>query len=222
MGYSRGLDEFDEPDLTALLRDFTYSSNGANPDSKQTFTLQGLQAGTTYELRIYIRSWSLGGAGRQIDFTFSNGDERAYGSSPDGLPEDRPGTILESDNDHEVLFLSYIYTAQSTELAIEALVPNSAEANSGSFHLYALTNQISTGGGGSDFSVTDISHEESGTTLTFSSRPGGIYAIDFSSDLSSWAEVTDSLDSQGDETSFTDTAISPLRSEVYYRVRRAD
>jgi len=124
--------------LISLLSGFTYASGGAEPGSSQTFTLSGLSIGATYDARLYIRVWDLGTSGRPIDFTMTNGAEvDTFG----GL-EDRPGTVLGTGNQHEAYYVNYRFTAQGTDLLINAAVPGSAPAGSGSFHLYALSNQV--------------------------------------------------------------------------------
>jgi hypothetical protein len=126
------------PGLQSLLGSFTYHGDGANPGSNQTFTLSGLTAGVIYDTRLYIRVWDTEASGRPIDFTLTNGAEiDTFG----GL-EDRPGTVLGAGNDHQAYFVNYRYTAQGTDLVINAAVPGTAPANSGSYHLYALSNQV--------------------------------------------------------------------------------
>jgi hypothetical protein len=124
--------------LISLLSGFTYASGGAAPGSSQTFTLSGLTIGTSYDTRLYIRVWDLGTSGRPIDFTMTNGAEVDTFS---GL-EDRPGTVLGTGDQHDAYFVNYRFTAQGTDLAITAAVPAAAPVNSGSFHLYALSNQV--------------------------------------------------------------------------------
>jgi hypothetical protein len=127
------------PGVVPLLQDFTYSGNGANPGSSQTYSLTGLVAGTSYDARLYIRLWDTEGSGRPIDLTFANGTEMDLNEN---APEDRPGDILGTGNQQQAYFVNYRYTAQNDSLVITAAVPDTAPANSGSFHLYALTNQV--------------------------------------------------------------------------------
>ncbi len=126
------------PGLVSLLNNFTYAPQGAGPGASQTFALSGLVAGTTYDLRLYIRLWDTEGSGRPIAFTVTHGAEvNAFA----GL-EDRPGTVLGTGNDHHAYYVNYNYTAQASELTITAAVPDNGAADSGSFHLYGLTNQV--------------------------------------------------------------------------------
>ncbi len=125
------------PELINLLRSFTYSGNGfANPAS-QTFTLSGLTPGTLYDARMYIRVWDTEGSGRPIDVTFTNGAE-VDATGP--APEDRP-SLLGLPNDHSAFYVNYQYTAQTDALTINTLVVP-GDPNSGSFHMYALSNEV--------------------------------------------------------------------------------
>jgi hypothetical protein len=126
------------PGLISLLSGFTYSPQGAQAGSNQTFTLSGLTIGTTYDTRVYIRVWDTEASGRPIDFTMTNGAETDVFSGP----EDRPGTVLGTDNQHQAFYVNYRYTAQGTDLLINTAVPAGAVLDSGSFHLYALSNQV--------------------------------------------------------------------------------
>jgi hypothetical protein len=124
--------------LVSLLSSFTYAPGGAAAGSFQTFTLSGLTIGTTYDTRLYIRVWDTEASGRPIDFTMTNGAE------VDTLagPEDRPGDVLGTGNQQQAYFVNYRYTAQGTTLDINTAVPAGAAVDSGSFHLYGLTNQV--------------------------------------------------------------------------------
>ena len=124
--------------LIDLLESFTYSGTGANAPSSQTFTLSGLIAGTTYDTRMYIRVWDTEASGRPIQFTMTNGAEIDTFA---GL-EDRPGDVLGTGNQHHAYFVNYRYTAQGNSLLINAAVPATAPVDSGSFHMYGLTNQV--------------------------------------------------------------------------------
>jgi len=133
-----------------LLNDFTY--NGGDPADQpggvQTYTLQGLTPGQRYDTRLYVRSWDTAGSGRPIDISFDDGG--------DGIDVDAfPGNPLDADRPnlegyasvHSAYYLSYDFVAQGTELDIIAAVPAGAAGDSGSLHLYGLTNQEASGGG---------------------------------------------------------------------------
>jgi hypothetical protein len=80
----------------------------------------------------------LGTSGRPIAFTMTNGAE----VDPFSGPEDRPGDVLGTGNQHQAYYVNYRYTAQTTDLIINAAVPAGSPVGSGSFHLYALSNQV--------------------------------------------------------------------------------
>ncbi len=124
------------PELINLLGSFTYSGNGDGNPASQTFTLSGLTPGTTYDTRLYVRVWDTEGSGRPIDLTFTNGSEV---DSTGVAPEDRP-SLVGLPSDQSAFYLSYEYTAQASEVSIDALVVEPAP--SGSFHMYALTNEV--------------------------------------------------------------------------------
>ena len=71
--------------------------------------------------------------------------------------------------------------------------------------------------------VTAFSRSADGKTvdLTFDSRPGRTYSLEFSTDLSNWAEATDSIASQGlsTTTSFTDSFVfTEATLKIYFRL----
>ena len=65
-------------------------------------------------------------------------------------------------------------------------------------------------------------------SITFNSRPGAIYAIDFSTNLEDidsdggWAELDDGVFSEGKETTFIDEFIVGSDRKVFYRVREVE
>jgi hypothetical protein len=127
------------PGLISLLNSFTYAPQGAQPGNSQTFTLSGLILGTTYDARLYIRTWDTEASGRPIDLRFTHGAE--VNTAPTS-PEDRPGTVLGTNNQHQAFYVNYRYTALATTLVIDATVAAAGGVDSGSFHLYALSNQV--------------------------------------------------------------------------------
>jgi hypothetical protein len=124
-------------ELINLLGSFTYSGNGDGTPSHQVFTLSGLDPGTTYDARLYVRVWDTEASGRPIDLTFTNGSEIDTIAS---LMEDRPSQVLGGGSDHDAYYVNYRYTAQGSDLLIDAAVVGAAP--SGSFHMYALTNEV--------------------------------------------------------------------------------
>jgi hypothetical protein len=72
------------------------------------------------------------------------------------------------------------------------------------------------------FQLTEIraGSEPARITLTWNSEADALYAIDRSTDLSTtWEEIEDSEPSGGAVTSYTDLAVPPGASRVFYRVR---
>jgi hypothetical protein len=172
-----------ETGLRSLLGGFTFSGNGDQAGSTQTFTLSGLTAGTTYDLRLYIRPWGtlLPGTSRPIDFTFTNGAqvEMPFGA----LMVDRPGTVLNSGNIHAAYFLSFTYTAEGTDLVVRAKVPDSAVGASGSLHLYGLTNEVVPPPAGT-LAITAVTRDGLGNlVIDFTGLPETTYDVTKSPDL---------------------------------------
>ena len=124
------------PELINLLGSFTFSSNGDGNPASQTFTLSGLTPGTIYDNRMYIRVWDTEGSGRPIDVTYTNGAEV---DSTGPAPEDRP-SLVGLPSDQSAYYVNYQFTAQTSELVIDTLVVEPAP--SGSYHLYAMTNEV--------------------------------------------------------------------------------
>ena len=60
---------------------------------------------------------------------------------------------------------------------------------------------------GAPLEFTDITVVGNQVTLTWSSRPGKVYAVEWSNDLIEWDELDDGVDSGGDSTSFVDDAV---------------
>lgn len=70
------------------------------------------------------------------------------------------------------------------------------------------------------FVITELIHDPATgqNSLTWNSRPNKTYAVDFGTDLDGWAELTDSVDSQGEQTSFSYTGAVGLPRQ-FFRVR---
>ena len=124
------------PDLINLLGSFTFSGNGDGNPASQTFTLSGLTPGVQYDTRAYIRVWDTEGSGRPIDVTFTNG-----GIDMLSMLEDRPSSVIGAgSSDQNAYYVSYQFTAETDSLVIDKQVADPAP--SGSFHLYALSNEV--------------------------------------------------------------------------------
>ncbi|CAN5175622.1 hypothetical protein BH23VER1_BH23VER1_09770 [soil metagenome] len=210
--------------LLELFGGFTYSPDGAGPGSTQTFTLTGLTLGQAYDLRLYIRIWDTEGSGRPIELALTNGATQRLISPPGGFPQDRPDFILGLTSGDQAYIMSYPYVAESTEIILGANVPTSAPANSGSFHLYGLSNQVS--GVSAPFRILSISRDPDGNaTLVFQSSPGQQFDIEVSTTLAagSFSTLADeiSADETGNTTTFIDSILAPVTSgDLFYQVRR--
>ena len=86
--------------------------------------------------------------------------------------------------------------------------------------------------GSSGFAITDITYIENyrdsgdpAVSLTFNSRPGKEYAIDFSTNLNAegqpggWAELQDGIVADDSTTIFVDTIVAGNTPALFYRVR---
>lgn len=127
------------PGIQSLLAGFTYSGNGPAAPASQTYSLSGLSIGETYDARLYVRVWDTDGSGRPLDISFTHGAES---DSAGTVPEDRPSLVLGGGNDQQAYYVNYQFTAQATQLDIIAQVNAAGGPNSGSAHMYALSNQV--------------------------------------------------------------------------------
>jgi len=74
---------------------------------------------------------------------------------------------------------------------------------------------------GKDIALTEGA-ESNSVTLTWQSRPDLAYAVFASEDLNTWTQLNRvSVDSEGDQTSFTDETISKKETSRYYRVEES-
>ena len=64
----------------------------------------------------------------------------------------------------------------------------------------------------------DEDKESKSVTLAWNSLPRRNYAVFVSTDLEEWVELDDNVQSQGDETSFTEEAIPSEERSRFYRV----
>lgn len=124
--------------LLSLLGSLTYAPLGPAAGQSQIFTLSGLNVGTIYDTRLYIRSWDINGSGRPIDLIINHGAE----TNSFSILEDRPGSVLGTGNVNQAYYINYRFTAQGTSLDINAVVPPGSSNDSGSFHIYGLSNQV--------------------------------------------------------------------------------
>ncbi len=72
------------------------------------------------------------------------------------------------------------------------------------------------------FAITRIRYDGTVAEVTWNSRARSTYAIDYSTDLIQWFEINDSIESQGDETTYPDQSMPPGTPNFFYRVRAVD
>ena len=71
--------------------------------------------------------------------------------------------------------------------------------------------------------ITSVTKAEAETSIVFDSVPGAYYIVEFSYDLTTWLELTDSLLATDVTTTFIDDAVNIQAEEkVFYRVRRQE
>jgi hypothetical protein len=77
-------------------------------------------------------------------------------------------------------------------------------------------------GAARDLVITDLSFGpgDGQVTITFDSASNATYAVERSTDLLVWDELTDNLASAGEVTTFTDFSLPAGTAKVFYRVTR--
>lgn len=170
------------PGLLDLLGGFTWAYTNGIPGSLQTYTLSGLTPGESYVFSLYLRRWDNGGTGRLIDLAFTNGTEVVVPYS--ALPEDRPGLVLGTGNHDHAYRLSYRYTAQGTELVIDAANDPVFGEPWSSLHLYGLTNEVSDAVVTPQLVITKVTRNAAtgAITLDFLGEPSKSYRVTKSPD----------------------------------------
>ena len=70
--------------------------------------------------------------------------------------------------------------------------------------------------------ITNIIHQENedekSVEIVWNSRPGRVYAVYASENLSDWDELDDNVSSEGEETTFIDEGLSNNKRKVFYKV----
>lgn len=122
--------------LTGLLTDMLY--NGGNtPGGTTTWTLGGLTAGVTYDLRIYTRQWAAPST-RTVTFNFDPDGAGAVSESSININED-DATSVGMANANDAYYINYRYTAVAGQ---NLVITGTQEFNNNSWHLYGLSNQV--------------------------------------------------------------------------------
>ncbi len=122
--------------IGALLSDMIYNGNNA-VNGTSTWTVSGLTAGVTYDVRIYTRQWGAGGT-RNVSLNFDPDGAGPLSESTAMINEDDATTVgLAAATD--AYYINYRYTAVAGQnLAITA----TQALTNNSWHLYGLTNQV--------------------------------------------------------------------------------
>ena len=83
-----------------------------------------------------------------------------------------------------------------------------------------LGNNIGSTAPAGKLTITDLKFDaaEGAATITWTSKPGRIYAVDSSTDLITWGELDDGIEADDTISSFTETDLASGASR-YYRVR---
>jgi hypothetical protein len=94
-------------------------------------------------------------------------------------------------------------------------------ADGGPVNRYGAGTFIYDTGPSTPFAITEIAFDRGAgdASITWNSRIGRFYSIDFSEDLIVWEEVDDSIPSAGESTTYIERGISPAIRNRYYRVR---
>jgi hypothetical protein len=149
-------------DLNSLLSGFTYSiQRWSSLTAPQKYTLNGLTKGQLYEVRFYIRVWDKFNSCCPVDLIFSNGNEivQPWGA----LPINRPDYVLGNQNRDSAFYISFRYRARKNDLVVDASMNPNLPWGSGSFHMYAMTNEVvqdTDGDGLSDYEEINVYHTD--------------------------------------------------------------
>lgn len=85
-----------------------------------------------------------------------------------------------------------------------------------------MTVMAGAAGGGGGLVITSLDYtpgDPGSATLTWRSRPGRFYRVEFNSDLrTNWLEATDAWESQGETTSFTFNGVAAGTPRLFFRV----
>lgn len=77
------------------------------------------------------------------------------------------------------------------------------------------------GGGGPPFQILEVTiQSETTAAITWDSKPNATYTVEWSEDLQEFVELTDGVESDGEETTFEDDSLTAETTIRYYRVRQ--
>jgi hypothetical protein len=188
--------------------------------------ITGLSPGAKYELQLLFnegadrnRQWDIAVNGELTVDTISS---EGFAPTADGVG----GTFWTGEN--SFAYVGVFDSTASGEINVEMLGDLGGQPQQPGSDGNVILNAVIVHEVGPEIplAITKVNYDsETGTsTLTWNSRPGATYALEFSNDLTedSWVEIEDGISSQGEETTFIDTAIPPGPSKLFYRVRLID
>jgi len=206
-------------DHNDLWRDFVFANGSFDsaPDSGLQITLSGLQASTTYPITIWAFDESSNaqpaGSPRKADWGPAGEEALAslsFPSSPD------PASL----DDYMVTF--EVSTDASGQVVIDGIVTADNPSTSHNVFVNALLVGQPTGSTVIRITALDLDPEAGKvSSITWTSTPGKIYAIDQSTDLAGWpGDLDDGVPAaeDADQTTYEFDA-SGVGPRVYYRVR---
>ena len=208
----------------------------------------GISEGVTLTVSLWERdpadeSLSLGQVGTSVEFTNAAPGELVGGNrllqlaTPIELPAGFQGSIVAHGfaegtdrngnadgfggiNDGDGL-ISFVGLSRYGNLGVGTFpeVTDTGPANR-----YGAGTFVYSAGSSAPLVITKVDYdsETRETTLTWNSKPGKSYGIDFAEDLVPdlvWSEVTDNIPTQGESTSFTATAVPEETVKGFFRVR---
>lgn len=90
--------------------------------------------------------------------------------------------------------------------------------------VFMLAEQARLPGAPNGFAITAVDYDPAtaAATITWASRNGRNYAVDYSDDLGAWVEINDSIPADSDTSSFTDEGVVAPGGRRYYRVRETE
>jgi hypothetical protein len=204
-------------ELAGIMEDIRWSA----APSPVLVDIEGLNPGATYEVQLLVnegadrnRRWDIG-IGIDPDIELVVDDFTSEGCRGDS------GGTWSPDN-------SFVYTFEvmpSADGIINIVMQQHIDGEDppgGDNNPILQGVIVHKAGAGTLFQITNIDKSPNEITLTWASLPGREYSVEFIEDFSEdiWIELDDGVQSEGEETSFTDddTARTGL-PEGWYRVR---
>ncbi|MCB1099884.1 MAG: CHRD domain-containing protein [Verrucomicrobiae bacterium] len=144
----------------------------------------------------------------------------AYQGHPGAANNTNGAVIPYADSGGEGMFA---YDNGPDEELSEGLALTSGHASEEGGRHYAFNFGINwTPGGEAPFTITEVSHAATGVTLSWNSRDGREYSVEYREDLADgvWIELDDGVAANGETTTFTDSdAARTGLPRGYYRIK---